>query len=261
VRKTVSISLFKELLNSCSVVKETACLDTEIVSILDNSKSTNIVSFLNFHAINISVKNKAYYSVMTEADYLYRDGVGVEIALKAMSKESGLNMNGTDFIPKIISASIDKNMPIILWGTELEYLSKARTIINDQGGDVIDVMDGFQQTEAYISKLKKLDVNNAVIILGMGMPKQEFLAEKIKENFPSGYSIINGGAIIDFIAGKQPRAPILMRKLKLEFLFRLLKEPKRLFRRTVLGGIQFILATALLFIHNILGSFSGKKYK
>ena len=177
------------------------------------------------------------------------DGVGVEVALKAINKESGLNMNGTDFIPLVIQSAINKKLPIVLWGTELEYLSKTKHIIDNKGGQVIDVMDGFQPVESYIDKLKELDVDNAIIILGMGMPKQELLAEKIKANFPKGYTIVNGGAIIDFMAGKQPRAPVLMRKLKLEFLFRLSKEPKRLFRRTVLGGIQFLFRIVLLFMY------------
>jgi len=231
------------------VVNKAANLEPVIESVLEHSRTTVIVSFLNFHAINISVQNREYHSVMKKADFLFRDGVGVEVALKAINKESGLNMNGTDFIPLVIQSAINKKLPIVLWGTELEYLSKTKHIIDNKGGQVIDVMDGFQPVESYIDKLKELDVDNAIIILGMGMPKQELLAEKIKANFPKGYTIVNGGAIIDFMAGKQPRAPVLMRKLKLEFLFRLSKEPKRLFRRTVLGGIQFLFRIVLLFMY------------
>jgi exopolysaccharide biosynthesis WecB/TagA/CpsF family protein len=243
-----NIEVFRDLLMSCIIIKNQDSLKKTADEILENRESTKIVSFLNFHAVNISIKDPTYSSTLKSSDYLYRDGIGVEVAMKICGQESGSNMNGTDFIPEIIKLSINKKLPIILWGTETEYLLKTKNIIESMEGSVINTMDGFQTNDAYIHKLKKLGIDNATIILGMGMPKQERLAESLKIHFPKGFSIINGGAIIDFIGGKQPRAPLLIRRLKLEFLFRLLKEPKRLYRRIVLGGIRYIFLTTLLFI-------------
>jgi len=77
------------------------------------------------------------------------------------------------------------------------------------------------------------------VILAMGMPKQEILAEFIKKEISASGLIISGGAIIDFYAQRQPRAPKLVRELSLEWFYRLLKEPKRLFKRYVFGIPKF----------------------
>ena len=69
----------------------------------------------------------------------------------------------------------------------------------------------------------------------MGMPKQEQLAYEIQKNIQGSGIIICGGAIIDFKAGKVKRAPKIFRTLSLEWLYRLMNEPRRLFKRYVIG--------------------------
>jgi N-acetylglucosaminyldiphosphoundecaprenol N-acetyl-beta-D-mannosaminyltransferase len=79
-----------------------------------------------------------------------------------------------------------------------------------------------------------------VIVLGMGMPRQEEVAAVLRSALGYPCLIICGGAIIDFLGGKTSRAPGWMRAFGLEWLYRLGLEPKRLFRRYVLGNPLFI---------------------
>ena len=69
----------------------------------------------------------------------------------------------------------------------------------------------------------------------MGMPRQEYLSKYLKKNYNKSLIIINGGAIIGFMSESIKRSPKLIRKFKLEWFYRLLNEPIRLFYRYVIG--------------------------
>src|SRR5438132_512000 len=74
-----------------------------------------------------------------------------------------------------------------------------------------------------------------LIILAMGMPKQEAIAVRLRAYLKSPALIVNGGAILDFLGGKVTRAPRWMQRLYLEWVYRLYLEPRRLARRYLLG--------------------------
>jgi exopolysaccharide biosynthesis WecB/TagA/CpsF family protein len=78
-----------------------------------------------------------------------------------------------------------------------------------------------------------------LIVLGMGMPKQEKIAALIRDSrIPT--LVVCGGAIIDFMGNKIKRAPLWVRKFGCEWVYRLVLEPKRLYKRYVLGNPAFI---------------------
>jgi N-acetylglucosaminyldiphosphoundecaprenol N-acetyl-beta-D-mannosaminyltransferase len=74
----------------------------------------------------------------------------------------------------------------------------------------------------------------------MGMPRQEEVAAGLREVLSHPCLIVCGGAIIDFLGGKTPRAPLWMRKTGMEWVYRLALEPRRLFQRYVIGNPLFL---------------------
>jgi len=104
-------------------------------------------------------------------------------------------------------------------------------------------LDGFKAEADYLACLEKRKLAGAfhLIILAMGMPKQELLANRIRTDFNQAGLVLCGGAIIDFQAGRVKRAPSWIRKLSLEWAYRLLLEPRRLFKRYVIGIPLFFL--------------------
>jgi len=217
----------------------------DLVKDIFAKKSSVVVSFLNFQAINLSRKNNELYSALVQSDYLLRDGVAIEKLQKLLSINPGYNLNGTDFIPLLLNEAIQSQKPIVLWGTSDSHLNKARDVILDKGGVVENICDGFQVNEFYLQRIDSIS-NDALIILGMGMPKQEVLSNELKKE--GNRVIVNGGAFIDFISGEINRAPEFFLKYKLEWLYRLSNEPKRLFKRTIIGGIWFMLYGSLFVV-------------
>ena len=74
----------------------------------------------------------------------------------------------------------------------------------------------------------------------MGMPRQELIADAMVTEASYPILIINGGAILDFMAGRVKRAPLRLRQVGLEWLFRLYIEPRRLWRRYLVGNALFL---------------------
>lgn len=78
-----------------------------------------------------------------------------------------------------------------------------------------------------------------VVWVGLGTPKQDFEAQRICDSL--GITTAAVGAAFDFVAGTKPEAPEWMRRLSLEWVFRLMSEPRRLWRRYLFGNTRFLM--------------------
>lgn len=208
---------------------------------LTKATSPTIVGFVNAHAMNSLAENAAFYEALLNADVLLRDGSGMALLYRYRGLALGLNMNGTDLIPKMLAAF--KGRRVAFWGTEEPYLTAAAEHSAENFGvQIASSHHGFEEVGRYLQLAQEIKPD--LIVLGMGMPKQEQVAALIRE---SGLPVVVvcGGAILDFLGERVTRAPQWMRKLGFEWLFRLLLEPKRLFKRYVLGNPAFLMRLAL----------------
>ncbi|OEE04360.1 hypothetical protein OC5_03130 [Vibrio cyclitrophicus ZF264] len=230
----------KNLLNKLNIVNENDKIDNVMNEIFSNRKCISI-SFLNFHALNLSLNCSTMESSLIESDYLFRDGVGVEKLMKWSLIPPGLNMNGTDLIPNILNYSMKKKRKVVLIGSEELNVKSCRHKLMKQGVDVVVSVNGFLDESDYIDVLSELKGESLTIILGMGMPKQELFSIKVKTHFfNEDFVIVSGGAIIDRLSGKVNRGPRFLVNNNLEWLYRFYSEPKRLFNRIVIGGGRFL---------------------
>ena len=188
--------------------------------------------------MNCTVHDEAFYASLAQADILLRDGIGLAILMKLLNQPPGLNLNGTDLIPKILARYAGKG--IALFGTQEPWLQNAREVIETRIAPSSHCVTahGFLDAQDYL----KLAAQHKppLIVLGMGMPRQEQVAGLLRAALGYPCLIVCGGAIIDFLGNKTPRAPLWMRKTGLEWAYRLALEPKRLFKRYVLGNPVFV---------------------
>ncbi|HYQ51846.1 MAG TPA: glycosyltransferase, partial [Pseudomonas sp.] len=73
-----------------------------------------VLGFVNAHALNLVARDAAFLQALTAADVLLRDGSGMAMLFRRMGLDPGLNMNGTDFIPKLLAAY--KGRRVAFWG-------------------------------------------------------------------------------------------------------------------------------------------------
>lgn len=200
------------------------------------------VGFINQHAYNIIYRDKNTQTYFDALTYRLRDGAGIKLACQYNHCEPGANLNGTDFIPVLLDHlyQSSRDCYTYVFGTEEPWLSKGAAALLQ--GRPCELLNGFEEDEVYIQRATQYNDPSTllVIVLAMGMPKQERISQQLMARLTSPAIIICGGAIVDFYAERFSRAPAFFRRWGIEWLYRLCIEPKRLFRRYVIGIPEFI---------------------
>ncbi|PBC00867.1 WecB/TagA/CpsF family glycosyltransferase [Mesorhizobium sp. WSM3860] len=199
------------------------------------------VSFLNAHNANLAYGDPVFAEALDEFLVL-PDGVGVDIAAKLLyGAPFPDNLNGTDFIPAFLQASTRPLTVALLGATRVnaEAASVKLSALAAQHKFVV-VHDGYfspAEEPAIVERIAKLRPD--ILLVAMGVPRQElWIARHIDARHCT--LPIAVGALLDFLSGTVPRAPMWMRRLRLEWLFRLCIEPGRLWRRYVVGNPLFL---------------------
>jgi hypothetical protein len=238
------IGEWRKLLERLSFV-DSAQQESQLLQALASPSSPTVLGFANAHAMNSATSDADFSRALAGCDVLLRDGSGVAILLRLLGQEPGLNLNGTDLIPKLLRRFDGRS--IALFGTREPYLEQARVQVESELApqSACICANGFLPDAEYLRLAREQQPD--LIVLGMGMPRQELLAQRLRATLTHPCLIVCGGAIIDFLGGKTPRAPQWMRMAGVEWCYRLALEPRRLFARYVLGNPLF-LARALRFM-------------
>lgn len=200
-----------------------------------------LINFLNAHCFNVAQSNHEYYRALEQSTFLLNDGVGVDLAGRLRGIRFPENLNGTDLIPEMLEFFEQQLMSVFFFGAKRDVIERAVREIRSRhpGLSVAGYSHGYVQDPSVV--IDKINASKAdVVILGLGVPKQELWASDNSGQLGSVKVVICGGAIFDFISGNVLRAPVIVRRLRLEWLFRLVQEPTRLFSRYILGGFRFI---------------------
>lgn len=206
-----------------------------------SSNKNHLILFINAHCFNIAQKNALYKETILSADLVLNDGIGVKLGMRLKKQFPKENMNGTDFIPRVLELAAKERKNVFFLGGKPGVCEKAarNAKLQFQELNIVGCNDGyFQNDEEIIEKINSLKTD--VLIVGMGVPRQElWIAENIRKL--NTKVCIAGGAIIDFQAGNVKRAPIWMQRMYLEWIYRLLQEPRRLWKRYIIGNVVFFI--------------------
>ncbi len=200
------------------------------------------VGFLNAHSANFASSRADYVEAMQ--DFLVLpDGVGVDMAsLLLHGSNFPANLNGTDFVPAFLKAQTEP-IKVGLLGTTARNLEDAARNLRAMTPqhEIMVIADGFFNEEQEGSVLKNLRrLRPDVLLVGMGVPRQElWISRNLSEEHCTVALAV--GALLDFMSGAIPRAPLWVRRARLEWLFRMLNEPSRLWRRYMIGNPTFLL--------------------
>lgn len=198
------------------------------------------VAFLNANLFNYIKADPSLLKALEEFTVL-NDGVGVNIAsLILKGAVFPINMNGTDLIPIILSHTKHR-LRIFLLGSKPSAVKEACIAIKKNWGRhmIVGSQDGyFSDSEEQVIVQRIRAAKPDLVLVGLGNPKQEiWIARHIPNACPRAFGV---GGLFDFLSGDIPRAPAMLRAMSLEWLFRLLYEPCRLWRRYLLGIPVFI---------------------
>jgi len=224
----------------------------------------NCIFFVNAHCFNIAQKNTQYRKALNQGNLILNDGVGIKIAASILNIPLKENMNGTDFIPKLLDFSQQQKQSVFLLGGKPGIAEKVQSEIQKNNPDirVSGTHHGYftaSETQEIISKINQSKAT--VLIVGMGVPRQEIWLYTYSGKLQHIKIAVAGGAILDFLSGNFKRAPRWIRKIGLEWFFRFSLEPKRLFTRYFIGNIIFLTTILLYKIKKILSLQKTKNHQ
>jgi N-acetylglucosaminyldiphosphoundecaprenol N-acetyl-beta-D-mannosaminyltransferase len=193
-------------------------------------------------------KDPEFRTVYLQADYRVCDSKIIQYASIFLGNPIQEKISGSDLFPAFYE--YNQNNPdtkIFLLGAQEGIAQQAQTKINQKLGREIVVKCysppfDFEYDEREGQKIVKLIQQSGatVLVLGLGTPKQEKWIARYKKYLSNIKIILAIGATIDFEAGHKPRSPKWMSEVGLEWFYRLLCEPRRLWKRYLVECLPFI---------------------
>ena len=204
--------------------------------IIDSLKKRQhlLLTYFNQHCFNVYWEDEKYRNLLDNKFDAFQADLGIFFAFRFFKKQKVQRIDATAMNQKIINLLIQKNIPIGIVGGNFEsaFISKKT---EEKKLNLVAYFNGFfqeDQSENIINELTS--VNSPVYIIGMGVPRQEFFAEKLSNVSNSGI-IICVGNFLEFYFGTKKRAPVFFQNLGIEWVFRLGTEPVRLWERYLIG--------------------------
>ena len=198
-------------------------------------------AFLNAHAANLACTDQRFHDALRDFT-IFPDGLGIDVASRLLHGSTfPENLNGTDFIPFLLERCA-RPLRVGLLGARPGVVTEARDrfrVAHPRHAFRVvhhGYFDADREGEIVASLLADpVDV----LLVAFGNPRQEvFIAERIDgRHCRAAFGI---GALFDFTSGRIPRAPRVMRDLRIEWMFRLRREPRRMWRRYLLGNPVFL---------------------
>lgn len=193
-------------------------------------------------------KDPDFVEAYNAADFRVCDSQVLLLASKFLGRPIQAKISGSDLFPMFCDHHRDNDqIKIFLLGGAEGVAAQAQSRINARIGREIIVQAhspsfGFEKNEEECQRILDMIRQSPanVLVVGVGAPKQEKWIVKYKDQLPSIDIFLAVGAAIDFEAGNKPRAPELISKLGLEWLYRLASEPKRLWKRYLVDDFPFL---------------------
>ncbi len=203
---------------------------------------TRQVAFVNADCANIAYRDSDYLAILQECALVLADGIGMKLAGQMLHKPIRQNVNGTDLFPLLCELLSGTSQGIFLLGGKPGIAEGVAEWVREHnpGVTVSGYHDGFFTPEEEPDVIAEIAASGAAVLLvAFGVPRQEkWLAEHLAQtNARLGMGV---GGLFDFYSGRIPRAPLWMREIGLEWVYRFLQEPGRLWRRYFIGNAVFL---------------------
>ncbi len=187
---------------------------------------------LNAEMLYQAQENEKLMSIIKAADLVTPDGSGIVWASCYLGQGDIERVSGIDLMQEICSQAKGHKWSIYLLGgaPDIAYEAAAKLKEKYEGINITGIQHGYYKPEEEESVVKAINqVTPDVLFVAMGSPRQEYFINKYKDQLQVRVAIGVGGSL-DVISGKTKRAPKWVQKLGLEWLWRVLKEPKRIKR-------------------------------
>lgn len=180
---------------------------------------------------------------VNESDIINADGQAVVWASKILNKPLKERVAGIDLMENLVALANQKKYKIFFFGAKEEVVKKVVDIYtNKYSKDIIaGYRNGYYKKEEEKSIAKKIADSGAnILFVAISSPTKENFLYQNKEILKNVNFIMGVGGSFDVVSGLVKRAPVWMQNLGLEWFYRFLQEPKRMWKRYLIGNSKFI---------------------
>lgn len=171
------------------------------------------------------------------------DGASMVMAADRLGVALPGRVAGIDLMWELCALAEREGHRVYLLGAKAEVVGKAAEVLAERYPNmtIAGYRDGYFKDEEFDAVVAEVEqARPDIVFVGITSPKKERLIERFRELGARGAFVGVGGSF-DVVSGNIPRAPMWMRRANLEWLFRMLQEPRRLVRRYVVGNTRFYL--------------------
>jgi len=174
------------------------------------------------------------------------DGLGIDIASAILfGAKFPDNLNGSDFAPALLDA-LPAGTRVFVFGGRAEVNDRACALLEARHGIVVcGRQHGFVEDAVFDIVIDRINAARPeVVLVALGNPGQEAFIDAAGDRLDAPL-VLGVGALLDFVSGEVRRAPLWLRRLRGEWLFRLYLEPRRMARRYTVDTLGFIILVVL----------------
>lgn len=199
------------------------------------------VHYANVHVLNVAYRNQALRDQLRAASTVYCDGSGVRLGARLLGKRLPPRLTAADWIDAFCARAASDGVSLFFLGGAEGVADRAAGVLCERhpGLQIAGTHHGFLDATTSPGVIRTANETGAgVLLVGMGTPIQELWLARHRARIeaPVAWTI---GALLDFVAGVQRRAPAWVGAMHLEWLWRLGTDPTRLAHRYLLGNPLF----------------------
>ena len=200
------------------------------------------ILYANIHSINTAVNDIAYRDIIDAADVVVCDGAGVVWGSRVLGGCDLVKITAADWIYPFCEFAQEEEIEIYFVGGKAGIAKRAREQLNSRYRDltISGACDGYFEEMSEEELLQDIGAKKPqVVFVGMGIPKQEKWIRNHRTEIDAQvcWSV---GAMFDYIANTESRVPRWMYNLSLEWLWRLLLDPRGKWKRYLIGNPWFV---------------------
>ena len=200
---------------------------------------------INASKINLMRNDEKLTEIINSCPLINADGASIVWAAKKFGISLPERVTGIDLFLRLVSLATVKDYAIYLFGAEEEVVKKVKSIFEERypGIRIVGYRNGYFTEEDEPQIVADIAASEAdILFVAFSSPKKEYWVNKYLEELKTPFVMGVGGSF-DVVAGVTTRAPGWMQNHGLEWLYRFIQEPRRLWQRYIIGNIKFVAYT------------------
>ncbi len=220
-------------------------------------RESRYICIANVHMAMEVYDSPRFAEVVNQADLVTSDGMPLVWALRLFGIQTAERVYGPTLMLHVCAAAAKHQMPIGLYGGTEESLTHFTSFLQDRFPNIqiaCQIAPPFRSITTEERNSYRLQISNSgarILFVGIGCPKQEYWMAEQADRLPA--VMLGVGAAFDFHTGRVKQAPAWMQASGLEWLFRLIQEPQRLWKRYIYNNPRFVILLLWQYLSQSIG--------